>query len=130
MIINWIFIDSIYIFSETKGFTCSICNTSFRRKDNLNRHLKNTHPGKKGEVIKNIVNKPTVVHRIRPVDNPNAVNVIKSPPGFTRKLENPPVKIDSRPSTVINGPIKLAFKTPAFKNNYNINIQRYNFRYF
>ncbi|KAJ8977707.1 hypothetical protein NQ317_005440 [Molorchus minor] len=90
------------IHADDKGYTCSICRTSFCRKDNLNRHMRNTHPGKKGEVIKNVVKPP----ELPPKKNPEAVS---------------PVKSDSRSGTVINGPIKLAFKTPAFKSHYNIN---------
>ncbi|KAJ8933735.1 hypothetical protein NQ314_013828 [Rhamnusium bicolor] len=110
------------IHAETKGYTCSICNTSFRRKDNLSRHMKNTHPGKKGEVIKNVVKPPDLPPK-KPVDNPNAINVITASPAFTKSKAEAvsPVKSDSRTGTVINGPIKLAFKTPAFKSNYNIN---------
>lgn len=112
---------------ESQAFTCVICNTNFGRKDNLRRHIKNSHPNTvpTGEEIKSIANKPSLLHRVRPVDNPNAVNVIKSPPSYTRRKAEPPVsnKSDTRSSTVISGPIKLAFKTPAFKNNYNI--QRY-----
>ncbi|XP_018572363.1 zinc finger protein 2 [Anoplophora glabripennis] len=110
------------IHADTKGYTCSICNMSLRRKDNLNRHMKNTHPGKKGEVIKNVVKPPDLPPK-KPVDNPNAINVITASPAFTKSKAEavPPVKSDSRTGTVINGPIKLAFKTPAFKSNYNIN---------
>lgn len=95
---------------------------SLRRKDNLSRHMKNTHPGKKGEVIKNVVKPPDLPPK-KPVDNPNAINVITASPAFTKSKADavPPVKSDSRTGTVINGPIKLAFKTPAFKSNYNIN---------
>lgn len=31
-------------FPDTRPFKCSICDTAFRRKDNLERHMKNTHP--------------------------------------------------------------------------------------
>lgn len=190
---------------ESKAYSCSICSLSFRRSDNLRRHMKNTHPGKNGRVIKNPVTAPQVTVAIRqnntdtstsqPVDNPNAINVImtaSAPSSAFCKaevalevhqqrqqcfelIENPhqePVaslvslpQSDCRASTnknsnngtdndvtetsstpdnytnadatkristattqqrsatsgVINGPIKLAFKTPAFKSSYNIN---------
>lgn len=36
--------DSFILFPDTRPFRCSICDTAFRRKDNLERHMKNTHP--------------------------------------------------------------------------------------
>lgn len=116
---------------ETKGYTCSICGMSLRRKDNLRRHMKNTHPGKRGVVIRNAVKAPDPSPPIKhTADNPpNAINVITASPAFVGKRKAEPaaavappvVRSDSRTGTVINGPIKLAFKTPAFKSNYNIN---------
>ncbi|XP_044257960.1 zinc finger protein 2-like [Tribolium madens] len=98
---------------ETKAYNCSICNTSFRRKDNLYRHVKNTHPGKKAEPVTATV-KQLLVKPSKPIDNPNAINVITASPACKTKSTN------NRTGTVINGPLKLAFKTSAFKNNYNI----------
>ncbi|EEZ98857.1 zinc finger protein 624 [Tribolium castaneum] len=98
---------------ETKAYNCSICNTSFRRKDNLYRHVKNTHPGKKAEPVTTTV-KQLLVKPNKPVDNPNAINVITASPACKTK------PVNNRTGTVINGPLKLAFKTSAFKNNYNI----------
>ncbi|XP_066245059.1 zinc finger protein 723-like isoform X1 [Euwallacea similis] len=122
----------LIIHSDVKQFTCGICLMTFRRKDILQRHMKNTHPGKKGDIIKNAVHVADAPKKSAFVDNPNAVNVITASPALTSKcradpaavpIQQPPtISTDSRPagSTVINGPIKLAFKTPAFKSNYNI----------
>ncbi|XP_056635610.1 zinc finger protein 154-like [Diorhabda sublineata] len=148
------------IHEESKQYKCSVCSTTFRRQDNLRRHMKNTHPGKKAEVIKTVVparskilsttnltpntssvnNNKTDTHI--PVDNPNAINVIttasvacssiKINKEETEAVTHLPsaVKSVSRAdatggtattTSVINGPIKLAFKTPAFKSYYNIN---------
>ncbi|RZC40966.1 zinc finger protein 708-like [Asbolus verrucosus] len=104
---------------ETKAYNCSICLTSFRRKDNLYRHVKNTHPGKKAEpvtaTVKQLLVKPT-----KPIDNPNAINVITASPACKNRNDALINKSNSRTGTVINGPLKLAFKTSAFKNSYNI----------
>lgn len=74
--------------------------------------MKNTHPGMKVAPIKNPLPKqtPKSVVQKQIVDTPNAIHVIKSPPEKTKETKVP----------VINGPLKLAFKTSAFKNNYNI----------
>ncbi|XP_060523969.1 zinc finger and BTB domain-containing protein 49-like [Cylas formicarius] len=115
---------------ESKGFICSICDMSFRRRDNLRRHIKNTHPGKKGEIIKKVLNPPDPpVKKSVVVDNPNAIHVITASPACL-KSKAAPVALSPEPSvksvdsrrvgSVINGPIKLAFKTPAFKSHYNI----------
>nr|XP_023021768.1 putative zinc finger protein 840 isoform X1 [Leptinotarsa decemlineata] len=126
-----------YVHNDTKPFMCSICSISFRRQDNLRRHMKNTHPGKKGEVIKNVVILPSenactsTITKKTPIDNPNAIKVITTAsPAFTsskaegQTVTPPPfVKSDCRAgeeTSVINRPIKLASKTPAFKSNYNI----------
>ncbi|ENN73909.1 zinc finger protein 239 isoform X1 [Dendroctonus ponderosae] len=124
----------VRIHSETKEFSCGICLTRFRRKDNLHRHVKNTHPGKRADIIQT----PQPVSELAPttanpsvvVDNPNAVKVITAPTVITKRLaEGAPAALqlatalstDSRPPGCgVNGPIKLAFKTPAFKSNYNI----------
>lgn len=101
--------------------------TRFRRKDNLHRHMKNTHPGKRAEIIQT----PQPVSELTPttanpsvvVDNPNAVKVITAPTVITKRLAEGATALstDSRPPGCgVNGPIKLAFKTPAFKSNYNI----------
>ncbi|CAH0558661.1 unnamed protein product [Brassicogethes aeneus] len=103
---------------ENKAFTCSICKTSFRRKDNLSRHIKNIHPGKKAKIIEI----KTSVSSEEPMENPNAIKVITASPVFTKPTyEISTQKMGIRNSSVINGPPKLAFKTPAFKTNYNIN---------
>lgn len=172
--------------------------------------MKNTHPGKNGEVIKKLVTPPqvtianrqkiTVSSTSQPADNPNAIKVIMTasapssafskaevalqvhqqkqqrfdllgnqqhqeqmessfvslPPqsdcrastdnsdngsgdadnhtsstsrqyvnADTNKQQNSPTTRQTALSTtnsgVINGPIKLAFKTSAFKSSYNIN---------
>ncbi|KAG5875965.1 hypothetical protein JTB14_034386 [Gonioctena quinquepunctata] len=127
------------IHAGTKPYMCSICSISFPRQDNLRRHMKNAHPGKKGEVIKNVVSPPSdntcTEIKKTPIDNPNAINVITTAsPAFASSSKAevqavvlPPfVKSDCRAGEqtatgVINGPIKLAFKTSAFKSSYNIN---------
>lgn len=75
--------------------------------------MKNTHPGMKVPPVKN----PQVKHNVpkltvqrRIVDTPNAINVIKALPDKAKEPKVP----------VINAPLKLAFKTSAFKSNYNI----------
>nr|CAH7715262.1 unnamed protein product [Callosobruchus chinensis] len=107
------------IHADTKGYACGICSTSFRRKDNLRRHMKNTHP----------------VHSdCRPHPPPAASGIDADPanqdaarggavcPDWQR-AEGGAATVSAPPpaSSVINGPIKLAFKTPAFKSHYNIN---------
>ncbi|KAJ3666700.1 hypothetical protein Zmor_002134 [Zophobas morio] len=105
---------------ETKAYNCNICKTSFRRKDNLYRHVKNTHPGTKVEsattTVKQLLMKPST----KPVDNPNAINVITASPACKSKVDSTVKKPNNRTGTVINGPLKLAFKTNEFKNSYNI----------
>jgi uncharacterized Zn-finger protein len=105
---------------ETKAYNCNICKTGFRRKDNLHRHVKNTHPGKKVETVTATVKQLLVKPPSKPIDNPNAINVITASPACKNR-EVGGKKANSRTGTVINGPLKLAFKTSAFKNNYNIN---------
>lgn len=96
-----------------------MCNTSFRRKDNLNRHLRNTHPGKKAtytqKTVKAPLSKPSLV------ENPNAIKVITPSPTCNIIKKQEQDKRDQRTVPVINGPIKLASKTTAFKDCYNIN---------
>ncbi|CAG9765236.1 unnamed protein product [Ceutorhynchus assimilis] len=115
------------IHTDSQEYSCGICLTSFRRKDNLHRHMKNTHPGKKGDIIKNPLKVSEIPKKLVVIDNPNAVNVITASPALTTKcnavtvVQQPTISTDSRPTgSVINGPIKLAFKTPAFKSHYNI----------
>ncbi|KAL3279458.1 hypothetical protein HHI36_016969 [Cryptolaemus montrouzieri] len=98
-------------------YSCGLCAISFRRKDNLGRHIRNAHPDKKAEIIKNFSKLPKFV--MKPVvDNPNAIKVITASP-IAKKDENNKVVSTSR--ICINGPLKLALKTSAFKRNYNIN---------
>ncbi|XP_044761403.1 zinc finger protein 708-like [Coccinella septempunctata] len=104
---------------DVKIYSCRICSMSFRRKDNLGRHFKNAHPDKKPEIIKREV-EPRDKLRNTVIDNPNAINVITSSP-MTKKNDDMIEKISSIPRTCMNGPLKLAFKTSAFKKNYNIN---------
>ncbi|XP_050296636.1 zinc finger protein 624-like [Anthonomus grandis grandis] len=125
------------IHTDTKQFSCGICMMSFRRKDNLLRHQKNSHPGKKADIIENplgssVSDEP--IQRSVVVDNPNAVNVITAlttnysggAVGESAMQQRQQTKATvssahSRPTgSVINGPVKLAFKTPAFKSVYNI----------
>lgn len=104
---------------DVKIYSCGICSMSFRRKDNLGRHFRNAHPDKEPEIIKRD-SKPPDKHKEAVVDNPNAINVIISSP-MTKKNEEANDKATSMPRTCMNGPLKLAFKTSAFKKNYNIN---------
>lgn len=99
-----------------KAYSCGICGIGFRRKDNLERHMKNTHPGKKVPPIKSTQSK-ALVKKSTPefADNPNAINVIKAPPCDNNASKKPESKV-----SVINAPLKLAFKTSAFKSYYNI----------
>lgn len=126
---------------DIKPFSCKLCHIRFCRKDNLERHLKNTHSIKDAMEIKSAttnLNKKAVKSsaknhvEISPTEKsvtvesvvssksfqekPNAINVIKMSNKCT-----PTNPIDIRNAVpVINGPLKLAFKTDAFKNNYNI----------
>lgn len=101
---------------EMKGYNCGICNVGFRRKDNLERHMRNTHPGKTAKPVQNILKsldlKPTTSH---PVDTPNAIKVITASPSLNKMA-----KTENSTASFVNVPLKLAFKTSAFKNNYNI----------
>lgn len=96
-----------------------MCNTSFRRKDNLNRHLRNTHPGKKATYTQKIVETPVAKPSV--VENPNAIKVITPSPSCNMIKKQERIEQDHRTVPVINGPIKLASKTNAFKDCYNIN---------
>lgn len=95
---------------------------AFRRKDNLRRHFRNAHPDEKPEIIKRDVQSSDKLE-MAVVDNPNAINVITTS-SISRKIEDVNDKPNYLPRTCMNGPLKLAFKTSAFKKNYNIN--RYN----
>lgn len=106
---------------DEKAYNCDMCNTSFRRKDNLNRHLRNTHPGKKASYTQRTVKvslaKPAII------ESPNAIKVITPSPtcNVVKKMELiEKEERDKRTVPVINGPIKLASKTSAFKDCYNI----------
>ncbi|KAI4457784.1 finger putative transcription factor family-related [Holotrichia oblita] len=107
------------IHADEKAYNCDMCNTSFRRKDNLNRHLRNTHPGKKATYTQKIVKAPLTKPSL--VENPNAIKVITPSPTCNIIKKQEPVERDQRTVPVINGPIKLASKTNAFKDCYNIN---------
>lgn len=116
----------VIFFSDTKGFSCSLCDLSFRRKDNMLRHVRTSHPGKSAIPVKKCVRsellklkkKTKSLSEQQPlVDNPNAINVITVSPACILKPEAPTI---TKPVSVINAPLKLAFKTPAFKNHYNI----------
>lgn len=104
-----------------KAYSCGICGVGFRRKDNLERHMRNTHPGKTAKVIKNVIKnldlKPPSLPASSPVDTPNAIKVITPSP-----IHNTAAKTKNEPPPVpfMNVPLKLAFKTSAFKNHYNI----------
>ncbi|XP_022905302.1 zinc finger protein 260-like [Onthophagus taurus] len=100
------------VHSEEKLYNCEECKIPFRRKDNLHRHIRNSHPGKKLPSEKTSINKSKPQSKI--IDTPNAINVITSSKSTSSSkdcIKTPPV---------INGPFKLAFKTSAFKNTYNI----------
>lgn len=111
------------LITDMKAYACSLCGVSFRRKDNLQRHIKNTHPGRKATLIKKPaakrvrINKPPQTET--PTENPNAIKVITASPTCLPAVtkEEP---ILSKPVPVINAPLKLAFKTTAFKSHYNI----------
>ncbi|CAG9857266.1 unnamed protein product [Phyllotreta striolata] len=105
----------------------------------------------RSSVDRSIVDKTlTQIDFDRPVDNPNAIKVITSAaPAFPSPSNGGRGAADAEPvslpsavksdcrndagdgdgcsgnvaptSNVVNGPFKLAFKTPAFKSNYNIN---------
>lgn len=82
--------------------------------------MRNTHPGKNVLPIKNEITKLSksvpISISTSVADNPNAINVI------TKSLDSqlPKETEPTRHIPVINGPLKLAFKTSAFKNCYNI----------
>lgn len=85
--------------------------------------MRNTHPGKTAKVIRNVVKnfdtKPPV-STSSPVDTPNAINVITPSPIHNSANKVPVVKTNPPAVPFMNVPLKLAFKTSAFKNHYNI----------
>lgn len=101
--------------TDGKAYVCGVCSTSFRRKDNLDRHVQNSHPGNKVPHIKRKVKvhkeAPIILPATNVVDNPNAIKVITSSVSQENKKEE---------KKHINAPLKLAFKTSAFKSCYNI----------
>lgn len=86
--------------------------------------MRNTHPGKTARVIKNVVKnfdtKPSVSMATSPVDTPNAIKVITPSPIHNSANKPPVVKTNPPAVPFMNVPLKLAFKTSAFKNHYNI----------
>ncbi|KAF5299196.1 hypothetical protein FQA39_LY02369 [Lamprigera yunnana] len=112
------------IHAGIKNYSCSLCNVSFVRKDNLQRHIRNSHPGKKAKpVTKAKEQHKKELNSQVPTENPNAIKVITASPVSTSTSV-----IKSEPNKqppVINAPVKLAFKTTAFKNNYNISSREY-----
>ncbi|KAB0800860.1 hypothetical protein PPYR_06599 [Photinus pyralis] len=112
------------VHSDTKLYSCSLCKVSFMRKDNLQRHIRNSHPGKKASLIKKPTKK-SIPKEFEPEvleENPNAIKVITSPPTSSPSIE----KLEpNKQIPVINAPVKLAFKTMAFKSHYNIPSREY-----
>lgn len=111
---------------DAKSFSCSLCDLSFRRRDNLLRHIRTSHPGKGAVPLKKCVRSELakLKKQTKPlteqqplVDNPNAINVITASPACTSKPES---NVVIKSASVINAPLKLAFKTSAFKSHYNI----------
>lgn len=82
--------------------------------------MRNTHPGKTAKPIKNVI-KPLNLKTAGqcPVDNPNAIKVITASPAYNASNSTTLRKENTR-VPFINAPLKLAFKTSAFKNHYNI----------
>ncbi|KAF5306491.1 hypothetical protein FQR65_LT07319 [Abscondita terminalis] len=107
-----------FIHSDVKKYVCSLCNVSFVRKDNLQRHIRNSHPGKKAKPITKVIkdNTSKEISSKVVVENPNAIKVITS----RSACPSPITKTEHNKQPVINAPVKLAFKTTAFKNHYNI----------
>ena len=90
----------------------------FRRKDNLNRHMRNSHPGNMAFSEMETKKSENTSEKVLIIDKPNAVNVITTSPAI---MSNKSTEVNHTPQVqVINAPLKLAFKTSAFKNNYNI----------
>lgn len=85
--------------------------------------MRNTHPGKAAKVIKTETKKvnlkPPEVSSC-PVDTPNAITVITASPAYKAVNKTTTIKSESASVPFMNVPLKLAFKTSAFKNNYNI----------
>lgn len=112
------------VHSGTKLYSCSLCNVSFMRKDNLQRHIRNSHPGKKAKLIKKPAEETTPKESEPEVleENPNAINVITSPQTSSSSI----ARLEpNKQMPVINAPVKLAFKTMAFKSHYNIPSREY-----
>lgn len=109
--------------SDVKAFNCGICGIGFRRKDNLERHMRNTHPGERVDPIKNPIKSLLKQVKPTPTDNPNAINVITaSPARSVSSTAIPTLKKSSNLNVPFaNPPLKLAFKTSSFKNNFNLN---------
>lgn len=77
--------------------------------------MKNAHPGEKvAPITKTKPNKNQTEETQHIVENPNAIKVITTSPVTEQVL------LPMHKTSVINAPLKLAFKTSAFKNFYNI----------
>lgn len=108
---------------DVKKYSCSLCNVSFVRKDNLQRHIRNSHPGKKAKPLTKIKENTSKESDSQVVvDNPNAIKVITASPVCPSSIIK---SVQTRQSPVVNAPIKLAFKTTAFKDHYNIPSREY-----
>lgn len=137
------------LFLDVKMFKCNLCGIKFRRKDNLDRHVRNTHSGyavqnekqkaKPPSVQNNkkeITSSPikTVIETIAAVTSPKSndedsekqnlvekPNAVKVIKSSVSSLSDNTEKTQTQNAVpVINGPFKLAFKTETFKHNYNI----------
>jgi uncharacterized C2H2 Zn-finger protein len=60
-----------------RPFKCWICLTAFRRKDNLDRHIKNTHNQPK-EVAKQLANETAAEYRTQSKQAPVPASKVNS----------------------------------------------------
>jgi len=80
----------LFRFPGERPFKCWICGTAFRRKDNLDRHIKNTHNQPK-EVAKQLANEAAAEYLASSQQGESS----KDPTGATHKEEDE----DPRPTT-------------------------------
>lgn len=88
--------NTITMLTGLRPHTCPICSTCIRRKDNLERHIRNTHP----ESYNAVEPKEVVSVSLEPEPpRANAVPVINAAPsasGILPPLPPPPVPIETQ----------------------------------
>lgn len=69
-----LFISTLQTILGERPFKCWICGTAFRRKDNLDRHIKNTHNQPK-EVAKKLANEAAAEYLKQTTKNQSLGNI-------------------------------------------------------